>query len=204
MTTRNMASQSADSKKLPFHPKALPGVRHQHLVNAFTSIDLDGNGYVGAAEIRHLLTVLGETPLDEEIDEMIRMVDLDGIGQIGLEEWMHIYEQRAIINEMRNIKNASVKVKKELESLANAGVENIAAAILAQENRRKDVSASRIARMEKEEKKDIEKNYSANDLIFVSNPFMPSSASIVLSIYLTGWSVLCQVSCGNSELLPAS
>ena len=43
--------------------------------------DKDGNGYISAAELRHVMTNLGERLTDEEIDEMIREADIDGDGQ---------------------------------------------------------------------------------------------------------------------------
>jgi hypothetical protein len=54
---------------------------------AFTSFDLDRNNFVGAAEIRHVLTNIGENVTDEEVDEMIRMCDKDGDGQVSYEEF---------------------------------------------------------------------------------------------------------------------
>ena len=47
---------------------------------AFSTFDMNGNQYVGAAEIRFVMDALGEDVTDQEIDEMIRMVDLDGDG----------------------------------------------------------------------------------------------------------------------------
>ena len=36
--------------------------------------DKDGNGFISAAELRHVMTNLGEKLTDEEVDEMIRSV----------------------------------------------------------------------------------------------------------------------------------
>ena len=47
--------------------------------------DKDGNGYISAAELRHVMTNLGEKLTDEEVDEMIREADVDGDGQINYE-----------------------------------------------------------------------------------------------------------------------
>lgn len=41
---------------------------------------MNGNGYIGASEIRFVLDAMGEEVTDEEIDEMIRMLDIDGDG----------------------------------------------------------------------------------------------------------------------------
>ena len=45
--------------------------------------DKDGNGFISAAELRHVMTNLGEKLTDEEVDEMIREADIDGDGQIN-------------------------------------------------------------------------------------------------------------------------
>jgi Ca2+-binding EF-hand superfamily protein len=41
---------------------------------------MNGNGYIGVTEIRFVMDALGEDVMDEEIDEMIRMLDIDGDG----------------------------------------------------------------------------------------------------------------------------
>jgi calmodulin len=48
--------------------------------------DKDGNGFISAIELRHVMTNLGEKLTDEEVDEMIREADVDGDGQINYEE----------------------------------------------------------------------------------------------------------------------
>lgn len=53
--------------------------------DAFRVFDKEGNGYISAAELRHVLTNLGERLRDEEVDEMIREADLTGDGQINYE-----------------------------------------------------------------------------------------------------------------------
>ena len=45
-------------------------------------------GFISAAELRHIMTNLGEKLTDEEVDEMIREADIDGDGQINYEEFV--------------------------------------------------------------------------------------------------------------------
>ena len=48
------------------------------------------NGFISAAELRHVMTNLGEKLTDEEVDEMIREADIDGDGQINYEEFVKV------------------------------------------------------------------------------------------------------------------
>ena len=48
---------------------------------------MNGNGYIGVAEIRFVLDALQEEVTDEEIDEMVRMLDIDGDGQVNFKEF---------------------------------------------------------------------------------------------------------------------
>ena len=45
--------------------------------------DKDNNGYISAAELRHVMTNLGEKLTDEEVEEMIKEADTDGDGQVN-------------------------------------------------------------------------------------------------------------------------
>eukprot|EP00929_Paragymnodinium_shiwhaense_P004549 TRINITY_DN105584_c0_g1_i1.p1 TRINITY_DN105584_c0_g1~~TRINITY_DN105584_c0_g1_i1.p1 ORF type:complete len:352 (+),score=109.62 TRINITY_DN105584_c0_g1_i1:94-1149(+) len=69
-----------------------PGLEHRpfkddEIKQAFDTFDLDGNRFVGAQELRHILDIIGEDATDEEIDEMIRMCDNDGDGQVTFDEF---------------------------------------------------------------------------------------------------------------------
>lgn len=58
------------------------------LYNPAQVFDKDGNGFISAAELRHIMTNLGEKLTDEEVDEMIREADVDGDGQINYDEFV--------------------------------------------------------------------------------------------------------------------
>jgi calmodulin len=60
----------------------------EEFMEAFRGFDKDGSGFISAAELRHVLTNLGEKLTDEEIDEMIREADVDGDGQVNYEEFV--------------------------------------------------------------------------------------------------------------------
>jgi len=60
----------------------------EEIREAFRVFYKDGNGFISAAELRHVMTNLGEKLTDEEVDEMIREADIDGDGQVNYEEFV--------------------------------------------------------------------------------------------------------------------
>eukprot|EP01016_Furgasonia_blochmanni_P006090 TRINITY_DN1242_c0_g1_i3.p2 TRINITY_DN1242_c0_g1~~TRINITY_DN1242_c0_g1_i3.p2 ORF type:complete len:218 (-),score=95.73 TRINITY_DN1242_c0_g1_i3:180-833(-) len=69
----------------------------EELIEAFKVFDRDGNGLISAAELRHVMTNLGEKLTDEEVDEMIREADLDGDGHINYEEFVRMMMAKQIL-----------------------------------------------------------------------------------------------------------
>merc|ERR1712007_351677 len=62
----------------------------EEIKEAFRVFDKDGNGFISAAELRHVMTNLGEKLSDQEVEEMIREADTDGDGQINYDEFVRM------------------------------------------------------------------------------------------------------------------
>lgn len=60
----------------------------EELRDAFKVFDKDGNGFISAAELRHVMTNLGEKLTDDEVDKMIKEADTDGDGQVDYGEFV--------------------------------------------------------------------------------------------------------------------
>nr|CAB3266512.1 calmodulin-like [Phallusia mammillata] len=55
---------------------------------AFRVFDKEANGFIAAAELRQVMTTIGEVLTEEEVDEMIRNSEVDGDGQVNYEEFV--------------------------------------------------------------------------------------------------------------------
>ena len=55
---------------------------------AFKIFDRDGNGYIDAKELKHVVTRMGEVLTASEADEFMREADLDGDGKLDYNEFV--------------------------------------------------------------------------------------------------------------------
>ena len=60
------------------------------LWETFRIFDKEGNQSISAAELRYMMTQLGEKLTDEEIDEMIKIADTDNINKVNYDEFVKI------------------------------------------------------------------------------------------------------------------
>eukprot|EP00252_Welwitschia_mirabilis_P015317 TRINITY_DN33658_c0_g1_i1.p1 TRINITY_DN33658_c0_g1~~TRINITY_DN33658_c0_g1_i1.p1 ORF type:complete len:151 (-),score=17.02 TRINITY_DN33658_c0_g1_i1:188-640(-) len=62
----------------------------EEIKNAFRVFDKEGTGYLCTAELRHVLTNLGEKLSDEEVDEMMKEANIDKDGRIKFEDFVSL------------------------------------------------------------------------------------------------------------------
>jgi len=62
----------------------------EEIRESFSVFDRDGTGRISAAELRHVMTTVGEKLSDQEVDAMIREIDVDRDGQINYEEMVRL------------------------------------------------------------------------------------------------------------------
>ena len=66
----------------------------EEIREAFKVFDRDNNGFISAAELRHVMTSIGEKLTDDEVDEMIREADQDGDGRIDCKPYSFALSRR--------------------------------------------------------------------------------------------------------------
>nr|XP_037276735.1 calmodulin-beta-like [Rhipicephalus microplus] len=93
--------------------KTRPADTEEEIREAFKVFDSDGNGFITADKLRHVMTTLGEKLTDEEVDAMIREADMDGDGQVNYEEFV------ALITTVEKEEQALRKIIKMSDSLSD-------------------------------------------------------------------------------------
>merc|ERR1711934_122549 len=64
--------------------------KESEIKEAFKVFDKDGNGFIPADEIRHIITNFGPRLTYEEVDVIIREADIDGDSQINYDEFVNM------------------------------------------------------------------------------------------------------------------
>ncbi|XP_043212522.1 neo-calmodulin-like isoform X2 [Amphibalanus amphitrite] len=65
----------------------------EELKEAFRVFDKDEDGFLSVAELRHIMTSMGDKMTNEEVDDMVREADRDGKGKINYDAFV-----RALLN----------------------------------------------------------------------------------------------------------
>lgn len=65
----------------------LSSAEDEKMVEAFRAMDIDGNGFISPADLRHVFDGLGEHVSEERILEMIRDLDTVGNGQVSFHDF---------------------------------------------------------------------------------------------------------------------
>lgn len=60
------------------------------IAEAFKVFDRNGDGKISAAELRHVLTSIGEKLSDADVDQMIREADVNNDGEIDIQEFTQL------------------------------------------------------------------------------------------------------------------
>lgn len=97
----------------------------EEIREAFKVFDRDNNGFISAAELRHVMTSIGEKLTDDEVDEMIREADQDGDGRIDCElELLHCIIKRKHQSRARACANISSYYRQRIRPADDAEVKN--------------------------------------------------------------------------------
>ncbi|KAF7795470.1 hypothetical protein EIP86_006631 [Pleurotus ostreatoroseus] len=67
-----------------FKPAGTP----EEFIRGFQVFDKEGNGYIGAGELRYVLTQLGEKMTDDEVDELLKGVQVGPDGNVNYESFV--------------------------------------------------------------------------------------------------------------------
>ncbi|KAH9475923.1 Myosin regulatory light chain cdc4 [Psilocybe cubensis] len=67
-----------------FKPAGTP----EEFIRGFQVFDKEGNGFIGAGELRYVLTQLGEKMTDEEVDELLKGVQVGADGNVNYESFV--------------------------------------------------------------------------------------------------------------------
>jgi Ca2+-binding EF-hand superfamily protein len=66
----------------------------EEFIRGFQVFDKEGNGFIGAGELRYVLTQLGEKMSDEEVDELLKGVQIGACVFPSIVETLLTWQQR--------------------------------------------------------------------------------------------------------------
>jgi calmodulin len=66
------------------------GDNEEQIREAFKVFDKTGSGFIEIAELKHILTTLGEKLTSEEVDGVMKEADADGDGKITLQDFQRV------------------------------------------------------------------------------------------------------------------
>ncbi|KAH8927215.1 putative myosin regulatory light chain cdc4, partial [Atractiella rhizophila] len=66
-----------------------PAGTADEFIRGFQVFDKEQNGYIGAGELRYVLTSLGEKLTDEEVDELLKGVHVGSDGNINYKQFVN-------------------------------------------------------------------------------------------------------------------
>jgi calmodulin len=69
-------------------PPLDPAVAERELLDAFRVFDREGKGYIPTAELRHIITSLGEKLTEKEADEMMSEADPEQSGSVDYSKFI--------------------------------------------------------------------------------------------------------------------
>ncbi|KAG7306445.1 hypothetical protein JYU34_009082 [Plutella xylostella] len=72
--------------------KARSGDTANDFIEGLRHFDKDGNGFISSAELRHLLSTLGEKLSDDEVEQLLQGQE-DSQGNINYENFVHLIMQ---------------------------------------------------------------------------------------------------------------
>ena len=64
------------------------------MMEAFRVFDTEGNGFINADVLRHVMTNIGESLTEEECQDFIKLIDADGDGLVNYQELMKILSSK--------------------------------------------------------------------------------------------------------------
>ncbi|KYQ93700.1 essential myosin light chain (ELC) [Tieghemostelium lacteum] len=77
-------------KNIYKQPIRTPTEQRKEMIDAFKALDKDGNGTIQEAELRQLLTTLGDYLTSAEVDELMKEVNVDSNGSVSFETFVDL------------------------------------------------------------------------------------------------------------------